>query len=520
MLQQSIVKSAFRIKHGNVVARHVAASANEIPKLLLLSGWQQQQQQHSSVLLGSRRQLSDNSDDKSSTFPEVSVEHGRESGVWKTYGGANNYNPGKFQIETFNKISKSGLGRFQSENYEIYSGEEKKDEQSHAILLRSYKLKEEEVKQTVRAIARCGAGTNNVPVDQMTERGIPVFNTPGANANAVKELVLCGLLLGSRRIVDGINHMKDLGSQGLAKERVEKDKSMFGGRELVGKTLAVIGMGHIGAATARDAARLGMVIVGYDPSLSIQSALMLPRRPMTIADSLVGAVTGADYVSINIPYIKGSPKEGGTHNIIDAEVVQHFKSDAVVLNFARGELVHSGAMKEFLDRGDGRYVSDFPDDELWDHKNAIILPHLGASTEEAEDEAAGMAADTIQNFLETGTIKNSVNFPNTALPDRKKGAIRFTVVNKNAPGTLALVLDEFAKANLNIAEMINQSRGSIAYNVLDIESNQADDSSVTVLDMKDVQERITMLDGILSSRIIYGTFGAGYAKNLDGEYFV
>jgi len=495
MLVRQSMKSLVTRNHGCVaVARGAVSSANEIP---------QQQQRHLS-----------SSDNGSTTFPEVSVEHGRESGVWKTYGGANNYNPGKFQIETFNKISASGLKRFSDENYKIYSGEENKNEQSHALLLRSYKLKEEEVKQTVRAIARCGAGTNNVPVDQMTERGIPVFNTPGANANAVKELVICGLLLGSRRIVDGIVHMKDLGSQGLARERVEKDKSMFGGRELKGKTLAVIGMGHIGAATARDAARLGMKIVGYDPSLSIQSALMLPRRPMTIADSMVGAVTGADYVSINIPYIKG---EGGTHHVINDEVIQHFKSDAVLLNFARGELVDSTALKAFLDRGDGRYVSDFPDDELWDHPNAIVLPHLGASTEEAEDEAAGMAADTIQNFLETGTIKNSVNFPDTALPVRKGGAIRFTVVNRNAPGTLALVLDEFAKANMNIVEMINQSRGKIAYNVLDIE---CPDDDVDVLNLKDVQERITMLDGILSSRIIYGKFGAGYAKNLDGEYFV
>merc|ERR1711935_904094 len=204
---------------------------------------------------------------------------------------------------------------------------------AHAILMRSHKLQEDDVPNTVRAIARCGAGTNNIPVPRMTELGIPVFNTPGANANAVKELVICGLLLGSRRIVDGIVHMKDLGSQGLARERVEKDKSMFGGRELKGKTLAVIGMGHIGAATARDAARLGMKIVGYDPSLSIQSALMLPRRPMTIADSMVGAVTGAGYVSINIPYIKG---EGGTHHVINDEVIQHFIVGRRVAKFCPG----------------------------------------------------------------------------------------------------------------------------------------------------------------------------------------
>ena len=203
---------------------------------------------------------------------------------------------------------------------------------------------------TVRAIARCGAGTNNVPVARMTELGIPVFNTPGANANAVKELVIAGMLLGSRRIVDGVNHMKSLGEQGLAKERVEKDKAMFGGREIAGKTLAVIGLGHIGAATARDAERLGMTVVGYDPSLSIENALKLPRG-IDLSDSIANAVRNADYISINIPYIKG---EGGTHGIIGKEVVSNFKSGAVLLNFARGELVDSEALKDHLDSNDGR----------------------------------------------------------------------------------------------------------------------------------------------------------------------
>ena len=236
---------------------------------------------------------------------------------------------------------------------------------------------------TVRAIARCGAGTNNIPVARMTELGVPVFNTPGANANAVKELVLCGLFLGSRKIIEGINHMTELGKQGLAKERVEKDKALFGGREIAGKTLAVVGLGHIGASTAREAAALGMNVTGYDPGLSIASALKLPRE-LTLADSISSAVSTADYISINIPYIKG---EGGTHGIIGKDVTQHFKKDAVLLNFARGELVDSEAMKEFLDLGEGRYISDFPDDLLWDHEGALILPHLGASTEEAEDSA-------------------------------------------------------------------------------------------------------------------------------------
>ncbi|CAJ1959212.1 unnamed protein product [Cylindrotheca closterium] len=442
-------------------------------------------------------------------FADVEVEH--LAGKWATYGDLENYKQGKYQIKTFNKISPVGLSRFPDDEYDIRD-QDKEAANAHAILLRSHKLQESDVPQTVRAIARCGAGTNNIPVPRMTELGIPVFNTPGANANAVKELVLCGMLLGSRRIVDGVNHMKSLGEQGLARERVEKDKAMFGGRELKGKTLAVIGLGHIGSMTARDAESLGMKIKGYDPGLSVGSALKLPNT-IDLADSMAAAVAGADYISINIPYIKG---ENGTHGIIGKDVISHFSPDAVLLNFARGELVDSEAMKEFLDSGNGRYVSDFPEDLLWNHENTIILPHLGASTEEAEDAAASMAADTIINFLETGTIVNSVNFPNTSLPDRPEGAVRFTVVNSNVPGVLAKMTEAFAAEKLNILQQINQSRGDIAYNVLDISTEGHDD----VLSFKGVQEKITMIDGVVSTRIIYGTPGKGYAKNIEGVYFI
>ncbi len=284
----------------------------------------------------------------------------------------------------------------------------------------------------------------------------------------------------------------------------------FGGREVKGKTLAVIGLGHIGAATARDAAAMGMSITGYDPGLSIESALKLPKQ-IKLSDSISSAVANADYISINIPYIKG---EGGTHGIIGQEVLSQLKSDAVLLNFARGELVDSDAMKTFLDNGDGRYVTDFPDDVLWDHKNTIVLPHLGASTEEAEDQAASMAAETIREYLETGAIRNSVNFPNTNLPIRPEGSVRISVVNTNKPGVLAAITEIFAKANLNIIQQINQSRGNIAYNVLDI------DPSEGALNLKELQKELTMLDGVLSSRIVFGYPGAGYARNVDGKYFV
>ncbi|KAI2508289.1 D-isomer specific 2-hydroxyacid dehydrogenase-like protein [Fragilaria crotonensis] len=415
-------------------------------------------------------------------FAAVQVEHGR--GEWNTYGDLSKYKPGKFQIKTLNKISPIGLRQFPADKYDV-RGEDAAN--AHAILLRSYKLTEEDIPHTCRAIARCGAGTNNIPVARMTELGIPVFNTPGANANAVKELVICGM-------------------------SVEKDKALFGGQEIAGKTLAVIGLGHIGSLTARDARGLGMNLKGYDPGLSVQSALKLPRS-LTLMDSIAAAVADADYVSLNIPYIKG---EGGTHGIIGKDVLSHCKPTAVVLNFARGELVDSEAMKEFLDHNDARYVTDFPDDLLWDHKNAIVVPHLGASTEEAEDSAASMAADTIRDFLETGTIVNSVNFPNTSLPDPPENSVRFSVVNKNIAGMLAHITEAFAEANLNILQQINQSRGDIAYNVMDVDTSGKED----VLSFKQVQEKITMLDGVLSSRVIYGTPGTGFARNLNGQYFV
>jgi len=437
----------------------------------------------------------------------LDIEH--YSSGWKVEDVSESNRTGKYGIQTFNQISTRGLARFPSDLYDV-SPAEFSSGPGHAILLRSHKLQESEVGVEVRAIARCGAGTNNVPVVRMTELGIPVFNTPGANANAVKELVMCGLLLGSRRIIDGINHMKDLGKEGIARERVEKDKAMFGGRELKGKTLAVIGLGHIGAATARDANALGMNVCGYDPGLSVNNALKLPRD-LDLRDSISAACAGADYISLNIPYIKESPAEGGTHGIIGTDVISHLKSDAVVLNFARGELVDSQAIKTFLDSGDGRYISDFPDDEVWDHKNAIILPHLGASTEEAEDEASAMAAETIREYMEDGTIRNSVNFPSTSLPERGENNIRLTIVNQNIPGMLSKITDILADAGMNITQQINQSRGQVAYNVVDIESSS--------FDLKELQKNLTMLDGVLSCRILFGTPGVGYARNVEGQYF-
>ncbi len=219
-------------------------------------------------------------------------------------------------------------------------------------------------------------------------------------------------------------------------------------------------------------------------------------------------------LSLNIPYLKASPEEGGTHGIIGQAILRHCKPDAVILNFARGELVDSLAMKEFLDQsGEARYISDFPDDELWNHPNTIIIPHLGASTGEAEDGAAAMAAETLRLYLEHGTVRHSVNFPNASLPERNPSHVRIAVVNKNRPGMLKLITEVFAKHNLNIVQQINHSREEVAYNVIDIEPDDA-------YDFKELQKELTMNDGVLSSRILFGLPGAGYSRNIDGEYHV
>mmetsp|Transcript_31275 Transcript_31275/g.61981 ORF Transcript_31275/g.61981 Transcript_31275/m.61981 type:complete len:469 (+) Transcript_31275:63-1469(+) len=426
--------------------------------------------------------------------------------------------PGVFQIQTFNAISPVGLSKYDPNIYSIHSQEEKTPN-AHAIMLRSHKIKEEEVPPTTRCIARCGAGTNNIPVSRMTELGIPVFNTPGANANAVKELVLCGLLLGSRKIVQGIGKMRELGDQGLAKEQVEKVKSQFGGQELKGKTLGVIGLGHIGSATARDASSLGMNIVGYDPGMSIESALRLPNNTKLV-ESMKAVFASSDYVSLNIPYISKPPSEGGTHGIIGRDLLMSAKKNLVICNFARGELVDSEAMKDWFDSGEnsGVYVSDFPDDLLYDHPQTLILPHLGASTEEAEDAAATMASNTIQKFLENGEIVNSVNFPETRLEARSDTTVRIAIVNENKAGVLANILSELASANINILQQVNRSRDSIAYNVIDVELDTL--SSGKFKSWSELQEGLTMVDGVISSRFMNDVYGTGYAKQMGGQYFV
>ena len=369
------------------------------------------------------------------------------------------------------------------------------EDEPHAILLRSHKLKSEEVAPTVRAIARCGAGTNNIPIKDMTERGVPVFNTPGANANGVKELVLCSLFLASRGVVEGINHTTDV----ICKEasdhetrnaRVEKDKSKFAGQELRGRTLAVLGLGNIGAMVAEAALALDMKVVGYDPKISVDAAWRLSSQ-VTKMDSMEDAFEAADYVSVNMPYIKGV-----THHIISDDVLSHMKPTAHLVNFARGELVDGAALERLYKKGHvGKYISDFPDPHLQDHPKFTCIPHLGASTGEAEDNCARMAADQVLDFLETGTIINSVNFPNTHLDMQSAGQTRICIINKNEPGVLGQITTVLGSLGFNIAQQLNTSREAIAYNVVDVEGLGTEDIAKL--------KNIMAIPGVISTRVIW-----------------
>lgn len=432
----------------------------------------------------------------------------------------------RFIVKTFNEISPVGLRELPSDTYRIVKDEQELEADAHAdahaILLRSHKLSEAQVSESVRVIARCGAGTNNIPVERLTELGVPVLNTPGANANAVKELVLCALLLASRGIVQGAVRMKELGDAGEAHAQVEKVKKQFGGHEIVGKTLGVIGLGNIGAAVAESALLLGMNVVGYDPVLTVEQAWRLPSNnpKMRRAETVSGVLSEADYVSLHVPFIKGV-----TENLIDGAATQHMKDSCHLLNFSRGELVDSSAMLARFNGGaSGRYVSDFPDDVLYAHPNTIILPHLGASTEEAEENSAAMAARTVRNFLETGSIVNSVNFPTLQMEARPDSTARICITTENVPGMLGQILSLLGGAGINVLQQANASQGLVAYNVIDIargidkystaQGTAADADSLAFTSWSQLQDAITEIEGVLNTRVILGEqASAGYYKH-------
>ena len=386
-----------------------------------------------------------------------------------------------FRIRTMNKISPEGLELFPREHYEVASDLPNPD----ALLIRSADLHEVEIPETVKAIGRAGAGYNNIPVEKCTDRGIVVFNTPGGNANAVKELAIASLLLSSRRIVAGINWAASIADKAdEVPDLVEKGKSKFEGPELKGKTLGVIGLGAIGVMVANDAIALGMDVIGYDPFISVDAAWNLSRA-VKRADTLEGLLVKADYVTLH------TPLTDATKGTLDAEKFRIMKKGVRVVNLARGGLVNEADMIAALTDGKvGSYVTDFPTAELLACERAICIPHLGASTPEAEDNCAVMAVRQLMDFLERGNIKNSVNFPQCRLDQR--APYRLIVANRNIPNMVGQITTILAGEGVNITDMINHHRDGHAFNLIDTEQ----EIPVEVLG------RIGAVEGIIRVRTI------------------
>lgn len=391
------------------------------------------------------------------------------------------------KIKTYNAISKKGLTRFRSESFQVNPNITDAD----AILLRSHKLDASTLGTSLKAVARAGAGTNNVPVNECTKAGVVVFNTPGANANAVKELVLCGLLLASRGIVSGIGFAStqiEITDEAELSKLMEQEKKRFKGSEISGKTLGVIGLGAIGSLVAEMAIDLGMNVQGYDPALSVEGAWRLPSK-VRRKENIASLVASSDFISLHLPVLDS------TRDLINAEIFASVKSGACLLNFARDEIIDSKALLEALESGKlGKYVSDFPRPELMGREDVISMPHIGASTNEAEDNCAIMGADQLMDFLENGNIKNSVNFPDAFL-DRTANAgscTRLAICNRNVPKMLGQILSVLADQNINVRDMLNKSRGDIAYNLIDLEVRPSEDALAAISEIEDVI-KVTLL---------------------------
>jgi len=372
-----------------------------------------------------------------------------------------------YKIRTYNKISVKGLDRFPRQTYEVGSDIAHPD----AFLLRSQKLQGIEVPPSLLAVARAGAGVNNVPVADYGKLGIVVFNTPGANANAVKELVMAGMLLSARGIVDGMNYVQslaDLSDPSEMSQRLEKEKARFAGSEIRGKTLGIVGLGAIGSMVANMALAMGMQVIGFDPVLSIDAAWRL-SSDVGRMENLQALLARSDYVSLHVP------AADATRHMINADTLATIKQGAVLLNFARDAIVDAQAVLRSLDAGRlGKYVCDFPELALLGHPRVIAMPHIGASTEESEENCAVMAANQLVNYLENGNIVNSVNFPKVVM-ERRPGTARITFSNNNVPGVLGQVLSVLAESKVNVVDMMNKSRGELAFNIIDVEHPPSDD---------------------------------------------
>ena len=385
-----------------------------------------------------------------------------------------------YNIKTLNKISNVGLSKFDKSRYAYGDDIENPD----AIMVRSAAMHDMEMPPSLLAIARAGAGVNNIPVADCTQKGIVVFNTPGANANAVKELVICGLLLSSRKITKAIDWCKTIKNDENVSKSVEKGKSAFAGPEIKGKTLAVIGLGAIGRLVANAAVDLGMSVIGYDPFLSPEAAETL-KKEVTINNNLDEIFPLADYLTVHVPL---TPE---TKEMICAENIAKMKDTVRILNFARGDLANSADIVSALE--DGRmaaYVTDFPSAEVIGIDGVIALPHLGASTPEGEENCASMGAMELIDFLENGNIKNSVNLPAVSL--QRSGAARITVIHKNQPNMIATITDTISKDGINIANFLDKNRGEFAYSIIDV------DSEVSAAAVEDIKK----IDGVIRIRVI------------------
>ncbi|MBR6695245.1 MAG: phosphoglycerate dehydrogenase [Oscillospiraceae bacterium] len=382
-----------------------------------------------------------------------------------------------FNIMTLNKIAAVGTDRFGG-NYAVADNHDNPD----AIMVRSASMHDMEFGSNLLAIARAGAGVNNIPLDKCAAQGICVFNTPGANANAVKELVLCGMLLASRDVVGGISWVKSAKDDADIAKSVEKEKSKFAGTELKGKTIGIIGLGAIGALVANAAVSLGMNVIGYDPFLSVNGALSISRAVKYVT-STADIYAAADFISVHVPC------NDNTKGMINKEAFALMKDGVIILNYARDALINDDDMKEAIASGKVRkYVTDFPNPKTANMEGVIAIPHLGASTEESEDNCAVMAADELVAYLESGNIINSVNFPNAEMNAAGK---KVCVMHKNVPAIISSITTLFGGAGVNIDNMLNKSRGDYAYTMLDVAN--ADDAIVA---------KISEIEGVIRVRVI------------------
>jgi len=392
------------------------------------------------------------------------------------------------RIKTYNTISAKGLDRFERERYEVGQDIAHPD----ALLLRSYKLQEEEILDSVTAIARAGAGVNNIPLAACSERGIPVFNTPGANANAVTELVAAAMLLASRDIVGGIAFAQAQDPGMSAQDMnalMEQEKKRFAGAELAGKTLGVVGLGSIGSLVARQGLDFGMEVVGFDPALSVEAAWRLPSEVQRM-ENVQSLFSRSDFVSLHLPVLDS------TRGLVNEEMLTHFKKGSCLLNFAREEIVLTEAVVAALDNDQLRcYVADFPNPMLLGRTDTLLMPHIGASTAEAEENCAIMAANQLKAFLEHGNIRNSVNFP--AIELERTTDYRITIANRNEPGMLSHVLTLIGDEGLNVADLLNKSFGDVAYNIIDLDE----------VPQEGLLSKIRTVEGVINLRLIEGTPG-------------